>query len=673
MKKLLVFFSLVLVACLMAGCSVSAEGITITSKDNVRTIKVNETLQLTAKVFPENADQAVVWSTSAAEIATVSESGLVTGVAKGNVEIIATAKKDGKIKQSFSLIIEAAGESTVNPESITVSAENNVTTCKVGEEIRLTAVVLPAEASQSVVWTSSDQTIATVSRGVVTPLKEGSVTITATAKNDATVYATITLTFEPSDDQVITKDWANMEYTSHANYLTAEKGTPLKVKGVVTHVATGKENTVNYFIQNGTEGYYVYGQNALTFPVELGKVYEVGGLKKYYNGLNEIGDVEYFVELSENITYTVNDLEGLNASDLTAMEPYHCSVVKGTGTLVSVSVHDSKAYNVVANINGFDTTLRVDPAYMNADEFAAINKLFKTAVVGGTFDFVGLMTAFGYGKASPQIQIKDADDLVFAELTTKDILEAAAAAIQISKSIAFSVNDIELPLSLDGFDNLTVSWESNSEVINAETGVVTHAADNTFVTLTATLSLDGEEQKVTFEVLVFALDNTDYEVVASLDLEDASLENSYGCSATKPKYEAGVIELGTPKTKWLLKNALIGGADSDRREGIYSIRAQAGKSAAETARIEVQEDGEYNVVEFAVALYGGDAAGVQIKIEYSTDSGSTWVAAPETIIVDSTDLQTYRIKLPEGVKRVAIVVVENTGKRVSIDNIKLMK
>ena len=42
---------------------------------------------------------------------------------------------------------------------------------------------------------------------------------------------------------------------------------------------------------------------------------------------------------------------------------------------------------------------------------------------------------------------------------------------RISKSIAFSVNDIELPLSLDGFDNLTVSWESNSEVINAETGV----------------------------------------------------------------------------------------------------------------------------------------------------------------------------------------------------------
>ena len=101
--------------------------------------------------------------------------------------------------------------------------------------------------------------------------------------------------------------------------------------------------------------------------------------------------------------------------------------------------------------------------------------------------------------------------------------------------------------------------------------------------------------------------------------------------------------------------------------------AVSGKSAEETARIEIQEDGEYNVVEFAVATYGNDAHGAQIKIEYSTDSGATWTAAPEIITVESATFQTYRIKLPEGVKRVAIVLVENTGRRVNIDNIKLMK
>ena len=81
----------------------------------------------------------------------------------------------------------------------------------------------------------------------------------------------------------------------------------------------------------------------------------------------------------------------------------------------------------------------------------------------------------------------------------------------------------------------------------------------------------------------------------------------------------------------------------------------------------------YNVVEFATAVYGNDAKGIQIIIEYSTDSGKTWVAAEEVITVDSKTLETYRIKLPEGNKRVAIVVVENSGRRVNIDNIKLMK
>ena len=85
------------------------------------------------------------------------------------------------------------------------------------------------------------------------------------------------------------------------------------------------------------------------------------------------------------------------------------------------------------------------------------------------------------------------------------------------------------------------------------------------------------------------------------------------------------------------------------------------------------QDGEYNVVELDTAIYGNDKAGIQIAIEYSTDSGTTWIRSEQVITVDSKTLQTYRVVLPEGAKRVAIVVVANTGNRVNIDNIKLMK
>lgn len=674
MKKLLVFFSLVLVLFSVAGCKGKVKGITIASENNVRTIEVNKTLQLTAKVYPEKAKQEVIWTSSDANVAIVSETGLVTAVTKGNVEIIATSAKNGKIKQTFALIIEEAKPEEVNPESITLTTENNVTTCKAGESIRVIATVLPAEANQSVEWSVSNSEVATVNRGIVTALKEGTVEVKATAKNNDSVFATITLTFEPSDGPATTIDWENTEYSSHELYLTAEADTPLKVKGVVVYVGSvADDNTVNYVIQNGTTGYYVYKQNVIDFPIEVGKVYEVGGFKKYYQGLNEIINVEHFVELNEEITYTVNSLEGLNPTDLKAMEPFHAAFVSGKGTFISAAVNDAKAYNFTATVNGFETTLRVDPANMSAEEFAKINQKLKAAVAGAEFNFVGYMSAYGYGTPKTQIQIVKADDLGFAELSDKEFLDAAAEALNISKSIAYSVTDIDLPQTVDGFTGVVVEWTSNNEAINVLNGAVSHGSENVTVTLTAKVTYNGEETEVAFEVVVFALDTTEYEVVASLDLEDASLENSYGNSATKPSYAAAVVNLGTPKANWLLRNALISSTSNDRFEGIYSIRAQSNTTAEETARIEIQEDGEYNVVEFAVATYGNDAHGAQIKIEYSTDSGATWTAAAEIITVESTTLQTYRIKLPEGVKRVAIVVVENTGRRVNFDNIKLMK
>ena len=60
-------------------------------------LKVGATLQLTATVAPANADvKDVEWSTSDAKIATVSATGLVTAVAKGEATITVTTKDGGK-------------------------------------------------------------------------------------------------------------------------------------------------------------------------------------------------------------------------------------------------------------------------------------------------------------------------------------------------------------------------------------------------------------------------------------------------------------------------------------------------------------------------------------------------------------------------------------------------
>ena len=123
----------------------------------------------------------------------------------------------------------------------------------------------------------------------------------------------------------------------------------------------------------------------------------------------------------------------------------------------------------------------------------------------------------------------------------------------------------------------------------------------------------------------------------------------------------------------MLRNALIANSSSDKYEGTMGIRAKAGADAASTARIEVLTAGEYNVVEFAAAVYGNHVLGTKIRIEYTTDNGTTWQVADTIITLNSHEIETFRVALPEGVKRVAIVVVENSGKTVNIDSIKLMK
>ncbi len=678
MKKVLLIFSMFLIFGI-AGCTApdngevsSIQGIEIINESNTRVVYVGETVQLEAKIYPEHFDQNVNWTSSNKAVAVVDEEGLVTLLAPGKVEIVATSVNHKKVSQKYAFVVENKPKEEVVPQSVTITATNGMTTCKVGEKINLTAVVNPFNASQKVEWSCSDPTIASVVRGIVTPVKEGTVTITANAKGYSDVYATIELTFEKSDNPVLTKDWPNMPFASHTEYFNADDEDPLKVKGVVVHVSPVDDaGNVNYIIQNGNRGYYVYKQSTYSFPVEVGKVYEVGGFKKNYNGLAEIVDVEYFQEIEENISYEINPFPNINPTDLNAMNEYHTSFVSGKAVLESVQV-SNKAYNFYATLNGVSATFRVDPAYMSTEEFTAITNILSGAIAGVEFEFTAFVTAYGYGTPKPQIQLLSSKDIKFAAVETEVLLETALSKIQISESVSHLKDSITIPQSIPGFDNIQVKWESDNSAINPLTGQVTHGESDITVTLTLTLSADGKSVSKDFTVLVGALNNKEYHTVVEFDVDDALDGNSWGNSESKPGYKEGTVVLGTPAHTWLLRNALIAATAQDKYQDKFAIRAQAGASAAETARIEIQQDGEYNCVELLAAIYGGDAAGIQIKVEYSFDQGTTWQST-ESVIIETSTLETYQFILPEGVKRIAIVVVENTGRRVNIDEIKLLK
>lgn len=132
-------------------------------------MKVGETETITATVNPDNAtDKNVTWTSSDESVAKVAD-GKVTAVKSGKATI--TAKCEDKTAECAVTVTVPTGSVTLDKTSLSLA---------VGETAQLTATVKPDDATdKTVVWTSSDESVAEVINGKVTALKSGTTTITA--------------------------------------------------------------------------------------------------------------------------------------------------------------------------------------------------------------------------------------------------------------------------------------------------------------------------------------------------------------------------------------------------------------------------------------------------------------------------------------------------------------
>lgn len=87
--------------------NVSATSVTISGCLPATDLEIADTRQLTATVLPSGAVQTGTWTTSDADIATVSVAGLVTGVAEGEVTITFTSTDGGFTATCAITVVEA--------------------------------------------------------------------------------------------------------------------------------------------------------------------------------------------------------------------------------------------------------------------------------------------------------------------------------------------------------------------------------------------------------------------------------------------------------------------------------------------------------------------------------------------------------------------------------------
>ena len=165
-------------------------------------IEIGETTQITAEVTPEGASfDALTYTSSNEEVATVDENGLVTAVAEGEA-VITVAAENENVSATVNVTVVAPA---VVPTEITVAVgEETVTELALNAEtptVTLVATVLPEGVNQAVTFASSDENVVTVNaEGVVTGVASGEATITVTsaAKNDVVAEIPVTVTFPES-------------------------------------------------------------------------------------------------------------------------------------------------------------------------------------------------------------------------------------------------------------------------------------------------------------------------------------------------------------------------------------------------------------------------------------------------------------------------------------------
>ena len=145
---------------------IKATDMTLVNPKEGEDIYETDRIQLEASILPANHTYSyLTWASSNPSIATVSENGLVNCLTPGKAIITAYTHDRSGVSASYELNIKEY----IPVESVSISALTEPLCISRGP-VQLDVAYTPANATTgSVDWTSSDENIATVDLGVVTP------------------------------------------------------------------------------------------------------------------------------------------------------------------------------------------------------------------------------------------------------------------------------------------------------------------------------------------------------------------------------------------------------------------------------------------------------------------------------------------------------------------------
>ncbi|MGB5988484.1 MAG: Ig-like domain-containing protein [Marinifilaceae bacterium] len=169
--------------------AIKVSKIEITNK-SINELTINEEVQLKLNITPTNATfKEILWTSSDKTIISVSNSGQIKAISKGEATITALAKEDN-IKDTYTIKVK---DPIVLAETIILNKES--IGIKLGDKVELLANILPANTTdKSIKWISSNTKVASVNKdGLVTALAIGESTIKVFTKNSKSAICKLTI------------------------------------------------------------------------------------------------------------------------------------------------------------------------------------------------------------------------------------------------------------------------------------------------------------------------------------------------------------------------------------------------------------------------------------------------------------------------------------------------
>ena len=309
---------------------------------------------------------------------------------------------------------------------------------------------------------------------------------------------------------------------SWEDYLAAEEGASVAVKGVVTAViAKSKGNSSNcLYIQGDNCGFYVYGMAtdpASENGIEVGMTVSATGIKKLYNGTLEI--TEAAVEILDAAKKDLAPVDytelyaNASALDDKALTEKQSMLVTVKG--VEITGEDAGSGYYKFKLNDKESYIRISSSVcpLSKDEQDAFKKAHNDHF-GWIGDATGVICIFNGAFYLTPVTLDGFTYTSLPEKSDEEMADFEVKSISIEQEY-FKNAELDVPVKGQTYEQVSIEWSSDNDAIKFENGkmIVTIPETDTTVKVTAVAKCGGAEMAVEFGVKLNAHELTEAEIL----------------------------------------------------------------------------------------------------------------------------------------------------------------